>query len=135
MANQFTKAEAEGKPKPKGTNQFIKGTREEHDPETRDKIRAEFAAQKLEAHLNGETRLDQIDVAAAKALLPYGKSTLSSVEQTNKEDLPSEADLVGQLAPLIAANPGLKAQLRALLDGSPQPVAVVNDASHQAKIA
>src|SRR5687767_13106703 len=57
-ANQFV--DAEGNPKadaPPASNQFIAGTRKKHDDATKAKIRATFAAEKLEAYVKGEEEL------------------------------------------------------------------------------
>jgi hypothetical protein len=80
LPNQYTKAEAEGREKPKGANHFTTGKREKHDQATIDKIRAERAAQVAEDILDDpESSRDQ-KLTAAKVLLPYGKSTLQSIE-------------------------------------------------------
>lgn len=121
MANQFTKAEEEGREKPKGTNQFVKGTRKEHDQATKDRIRAEVAAHFLEKALKNKTADLGTKVAAAKALLPYGKSTFASIEQTNHEEPASEEDIKAQLHALLA-NPGTRAQIQAMLGGVPTAV-------------
>jgi hypothetical protein len=121
MANQFTKAEEEGREKPKGTNQFVKGTRKEHDQATKDRIRAEVAAHFLEKALKDKTADLGTKVAAAKALLPYGKSTFASIEQTNHEEPASEEDIKAQLHSLLA-NPGTRAQIQAMLAGTPMQV-------------
>jgi hypothetical protein len=133
MANQFTKAEAEGKEKPKAENQFTKGSRTEHDQATRDKIRAEVAAGFLERALKNKKADLGTKVAAAKALLPYGKSTYASVQETISEKPVDEAETVAKLANLLAANPallkplldldpGLRASLKSVLDGVPTVV-------------
>jgi hypothetical protein len=133
MANQFTKAQAEGKEKPKAENQFTKGTREIHDQATKDKIRAEVAAQHLEKVVRAKKGDPSLKVAAAKALLPYGKSTYASVQETISEMPVDEADTVAKLAHLLAANPallrplleldpGLRASLKSVLDGVPTVV-------------
>lgn len=126
MANQFTKADEEGRERPKGTNQFLKGTRKAHDQATKDKIRAEVAATFLEKALRDKKADLGTKVAAAKALLPYGKSTFASIEQTNHEEPVSEADIMAQLSTLLA-NPGTKAQLQAMLAGSPTLVDSAKD--------
>lgn len=133
MPNQFTKAEEEGKEKPKGRNQFTEGKRERHDPATRDKMRAEHAAQKLEAILKDKDASKEQIIAAAKALLPYGKSTYASILETQTQEALDEREIAANLAhlisdnpailkPLIQADPGVKAALRSMLDGHPSVV-------------
>ena len=107
--NQFTKAEEEGKPKPPGSNQFTTGKRDKLDQATKDKIRAEKAATKLEAVLDDpESTIEQI-IAAAKNLLPYGKSTLASVQsmQLNENATKSEEEIREELRALFLAKPEL----------------------------
>lgn len=122
MANQFTKAADEGKDKPKGANQFTKGSRVEHDETTRAKIRAAFAADKLEDYLKGKCTLEASHVAAAKALMDKGMPSLQAVEQTNVQEPATEAEIMAQLRALLA-DPGTRAQLQAMLTASPAPVA------------
>jgi len=133
MPNQYTIAEAEGKEKPKGSNQFTTKKRERLDPKQRDAIRAEFAAKKLEAHAKGEVTLSDSQVAACKALMPYGKSTFASITEQQYEAPKDEQETLAALAhliasnpallkPLIEADPGVRAALKSVLDG--QPVAV-----------
>ena len=130
MANQFTKAEAEGREKPKAANQFVKGSRTEHDQATKDKIRAEVAAQHLEKVIKTKKADAGLKVAAAKALLPYGKSTYASIEERQAEEPVNEAETLAKLThlfaanpailkPLLEADPGLRAALKAMLDGQP----------------
>jgi hypothetical protein len=133
MANQYTKAEGEGKPKPKGANQFTSGKRENHDPETRDKMRAGHAAQKLQSILDDpDSTKDQI-IAACKALMPYGKSTYASVLEHKMEAPVDEQETMarlthlfssnpGLLKPLIDADPGLRAAIKSMIEGQPAVV-------------
>lgn len=109
MPNQFTKAIEEGREPPKASNQFIKGTRTEHDPQTKAKIRAAFAADKLEAYLNGEEELDSTKVAACKILIDKGLPSLQAVESTevNQFDKMSEDELREQVRALITLHPWL----------------------------
>jgi hypothetical protein len=133
MANQYTKAEAEGKDKPKGANQFTSGKRETLDQATKDKIRAEKAAGRLERVLDDPNATIEQITAAAKALLPYGKSTYASVQETISEMPVDEAETVARLTHLLSANPallrqlieadpGLKASLKSVVNGSPAVV-------------
>lgn len=120
MANQYTKAEEEGREKPKGTNQFIKGTRDSHSEATKDKMRAERAAIVLEEIMGKREASRQERIAAAKALLPFGKASLSSVTQTITEEAKTEEEILGDLRTLLAANPNLAKHLNIgfrVLDG------------------
>lgn len=129
---------AENPQERKAENQFTKGTRPRiRDRAEKDAIRAEFAAKKLEQHAKGEIELSDSQVAACKALMPYGKATLQSVQQTITEQPVDEQETMAQLAhllaakpeilaPLVQADPGVKAALRSILSG--QPVQVTPDA-------
>jgi hypothetical protein len=133
MANQFTKAESAGEEKPKGANQFTTGKRKALDEATRDKIRAERAAQVAEKIMNDpESSRDQ-KLAAAKVLMPYGKSTLQSIESRQYEEPVSEQETLaklthlfssnpGLLKPLIDADPGLRAAIKSMIEGQPAVV-------------
>jgi hypothetical protein len=121
MANQFTKAEAEGREKPKSQNAYTKGKREKMDPLQKAKIRAAFAADKLEAYMKGEIQLDPAQVSAAKILMDKGMPSLQSIEQTNIEEPATEQEIMAQLHSLLA-NPGTRAQIQAMLAGSPTVV-------------
>lgn len=111
--NQFTKAEEEGKPKPQSANQFTKGTRDKHDAATRDKMRAERAALALEAVIEEQDSSKDQRIAAAKALLPYGKSTYSSIEQRqiDENEGKTEEQVLEELRALFLAKPELLARL------------------------
>jgi hypothetical protein len=114
LPNQYTKAEAEGREKPKGANHFTTGKREKHDQATIDKIRAERAAQVAEDILDDpESSRDQ-KLTAAKVLLPYGKSTLQSIEsrQINAYDEMSDDETREMVRALITANPWLLDEFR-----------------------
>ena len=113
--NQFTRAEEQGKPKPKSANQFTKRTRTHHDEATKDKIRAEVLAVRLfkYAKAKGKTaaklHMDPAQVAAAKVLIERGKAALQSIEQTqvNQFEAMSEDELLDLVNALITSNPGL----------------------------
>lgn len=133
--NQFTRAEEEGTEKPKGANQFTTGKRDKLDPAVRDKLRAEKAAAALERILADQDSTKEQVTAAAKALLPYGKSTYASIIEQQLEAPQDEGEIVGALAHLIAANPailrplieadpGVRAALKSLIDGVPVAVTV-----------
>ena len=113
MPNQFTKAEEAGLPKPAGANQFTTGKREGHSQATKDRMRAEKAAELLEAEVNGESDLTDGRRAACKILMEYGKPKLSAVEYTETSDLErmSEEEMLGLVNALITSNPGLIAKL------------------------
>ena len=109
--NQFLKAEERGEPKPRSQNQFTTGKREMHSDATKDKMRAERAAQVLEDILGEQEASRQEKIAAAKALLPFGKASLSSVMQTNIEQPQSEDEIRAALRALISANPEVAREL------------------------
>jgi hypothetical protein len=122
MANQYTKAEEEGREKPKGANQFTTGKREKHDQATIDKIRAERAAQVAEEIMNDPESSRQDRLAAAKVLLPFGKSTLQSIESrtVNEWEEMSEDEMLEMVRALITSRP----ELIAALNLQPKPVQV-----------
>jgi hypothetical protein len=128
MANQFTKAEEEGREKPPGANQFTTGKREGHSQATKDRMRAEKAAELLEKEVDGEMELNDGRRAAAKILMEYGKPKLSAIEQTIHEEPATETEIMAQLHSLLA-NPGTRAQIQAMLAGS--PTAVTEDVQSQ----
>ena len=130
MANQYTKAAEAGEDKPKGANQFTTGKRQKLDQATKDRIRAEKAAARLERVLDDPNATIDQKTAAAKALLPYGKSTYASIEQSINEEPTSEAEILSQLHSLLA-NPGTRAQIQAMLAGTPQVVASQEAAPQQ----
>lgn len=109
MANQFTKAEELGTPKPAGSNQFTTGKRTKHDQATIDKIRAERAAQIAEEILEDKESSRDQKLAAAKVLLPYGKSTLQSIEsrEISQWEAMSEEEIETLVKALITSHPGL----------------------------
>lgn len=109
MANQFTRAEEEGLPKPPGANHFTTGKRQGHDEQTKAKIRAAFAADKLEAYLNGDVTLEAAQVTAARALMDKGLPSLQAIEATevNQFDKMSEEEILEQVRALINLHPGL----------------------------
>jgi hypothetical protein len=136
--NQYTKAEAEGKEKPKGANQFTTGKREKHDQATIDKIRAERAAQVAEEIMNDPKTSSADKLAAAKVLLPFGKSTLQSIEQRQINEFEEmSVEEVKEMAKALIlsrpqlviecmdADPGFKAALRSALDGQPVVVEAI----------
>jgi Asp-tRNA(Asn)/Glu-tRNA(Gln) amidotransferase B subunit len=109
MSNQYTKAREEGKELPKGSNQFTTGKRERHDQATIDKIRAERAAQVAEEILEDKESSRDQKLAAAKVLLPYGKSTLQSIEsrEISQWEAMSEEEIESMVQALITRHPGL----------------------------
>lgn len=148
--NQFTKAREEGKEPPKSGNQFTTGKREKLDPAVLDKLRADRAAQALERIVNDPDSTKEQVTAAAKALLPYGKSTYASIIEQQLETPVDETETTAQLAhiiasnpailrPLIEADPGVRAALQAILTGQPTPVdrgeTATNAVQHGSKAA
>lgn len=109
MANQFTKAEEEGRDKPEGQNAYTQGKRDRMDSAQKAKIRAAFAADKLESYMKGEITLDSSQVSAAKILMDKGMPSLQSVEskELNEWDNMSEEEMVAMVSALITSNPGL----------------------------
>jgi hypothetical protein len=140
MANQYTKAEDEGKPKPKAANQFTTGKRKRMDDATKDKIRAEILAKRMYrfAKAKGkkaiELDMSPAQVAAAKILIERGKPALQSVEQVIHQEPQSEEELKAQLRSLLA-DPGARAQLKAMLEGHPTEVDSTSDAPKPAQEA
>lgn len=125
MANQFTKAKEEGREPPKGKNAFTEGKREKMDPLQKAKIRAAFAADQLDQFMQGKLELSQTQVSAAKILMDKGMPSLQSIEQVNIEEPKSEEEIKAQLhalLPALMADPGTRAQIRAMLDGVPSAV-------------
>src|SRR5688500_5125766 len=122
MANQYTKAEEEGREKPTGANQFTTGKRSKHDQATIDKIRAERAAQVAESIMDDPEASKADRLAAAKVLLPFGKSTLQSIEsrQVNEWEEMNEEELLSLVRALITSRP----ELIAALNLQPKPVQV-----------
>jgi hypothetical protein len=120
VANQYTKAEAEGREKPQGANQFTTGKRDKHDQATIDKIRAERAAQVAEEIMNDPEATRQDRLAAAKVLLPFGKSTLQSIEsrEVNAFEDMGEDEMKSMVRALITSHPWL---LKEFAPGPQQP--------------
>jgi len=115
MPNQYTKAEELGTEKPSGANQFTTGRRTKHDQATIDKIRAERAAQCAESIMDAEDSTKAEKLAAAKLLLPFGKSTLQSVEerQVSEWDQMSPEEMQERVRALITSHPELIKQFTA----------------------
>lgn len=113
MANQFTKAKEEGKEPPKAENAYTTGKRDKMDAAQKAKIRAAFAADKLEQYMKGEIELTAPQVSAAKILMDKGMPSLQAVEQTEVSDLEkmSEEELLGLVNALITSHPGLISKL------------------------
>lgn len=122
-SNQFIKAKQEGRALPKSQNQFTTGKREKHDPATIDKMRAERAAQIAEEIMEDKEATRDQRLAAAKVLMPFGKSTYSSIsdQPLNKWDEMSEEEILGMAQALITSHPGLIKQLNL----APKPVEAV----------
>ena len=141
--NQYVDEYGNRKPDaPEGSqNQFTTGKRTKHDESTKDKIRAERLANRLDAYVMGEADevtgekvdLDSTKVAAAKILIDKGKPSLQAVEQTqvNEMDNMSEEELIGMVSALITSNPGILPRLG--LAFAPQVVA--SEQSNEAKKA
>ena len=136
MANQFTKAEAEGLAKPTSVNQFSRpgSRRTKHDEGTKDRIRAELVAKRLHkfAMAKGENIkkhwMDAPQVAAAKVIVDKGKPSLQAVEQTvlGEWDNLSQEELESIAKALILQHPEIIKALN--LVPAPQEV-VINQAN------
>ena len=122
MPNQYTKAEEEGREKPPGANQFTTGKREGHSQATKDRMRAEKAAELLAKEAEGELELKDGRRAACKILMEYGKPKLSAIEYTEANDWEkmSEEELLGMVRALITSHPEILPQLNL----QPKPVQV-----------
>jgi vacuolar-type H+-ATPase subunit E/Vma4 len=109
-------------------NQFTKGTRKHHDEATKDKTRAEMLSRRLYKYANAKGKniqkyaMEPAQVAAAKVLIERGKPALQSIEQRHVDEPPTEAEIMAQLHTLLS-DPGARAQIQAMLAGSPTPVA------------
>jgi hypothetical protein len=118
MSNQYLKAEEEGREKPKGANQFTTGKREKLDDAVRDRMRAERAAEKLERLMDSDKASTSEQIAAAKALIPFGKATLQSqeIKQAEPWQDKSEEELLEQVRALISSRPELLAGVKHLVE-------------------
>ena len=90
-------------------NAYTTGKRDRMDPVQKAKIRAAFAADKLEDFLKGKTELNPAHVSAAKALMDKGMPSLQAVEsvQTNDFEKMSEDELESMVKALITSHPAL----------------------------
>lgn len=110
-------------------NQFTKGTRKQHDEATKDKIRAEMLSRRLYKYANARGEkikkhaMETAQVAAAKVLIERGKPALQSIEQKIIDEPMTEQEIMAQLHALLS-DPGTRAQIQAMLAGSPKPVDV-----------
>jgi hypothetical protein len=109
VPNQYTKAEEEGREKPEGQNAYTTGKRDRMDPAQKAKIRAAFAADKLEMYMKGEIDLTPAQVSAAKILMDKGMPSLQSVEQREVSEFEkmSEDEMRSMVQALITAHPWL----------------------------
>lgn len=125
MANQFSR---------RGPADKIK---KGHDEQTKDKIRAERLAKRLFRYANSKGkqaekyRMEAAQVQAAKVLIERGKPALQAVEQRLVEEPKTEGEIMAQLRSLLS-DPGARAQLVALLAGSPVAVERGEDATNAA---
>ena len=98
---------------PQGTNQFIKGTREEHPEDVRRKIQVGNIIARLQSIV--ESTADPKDsIAAGKVLLDKSLSSLSSVDQTvrDERELDDPQAVEARLRMLIAkAEPALLSRI------------------------
>lgn len=122
-----------------GANQFTTGKRTRLDDATKDKIRAEQLSRRLHKYAKAKGKaiqkyhMEPAQVAAAKVLIERGKPALQAIEQRIIEEPKSEQEIMqalalsisqnpGLLKPLIEADPGVRAALRSMLEGSPSVV-------------
>ena len=93
-----------------------------HDEKTKEKIRASQLVNFLADAALKQNSVDPVRVAAAKAVLPFLRPTLASVEQTNIDprDAVDPGALLQQLQALIAEKPHLLELLKA---SAPQQLA------------
>lgn len=113
LPNQYMDANGNRKPDaPEGQNHFTTGKRTKQDEQTKAKIRAAFAASKLEDFLKGEVTLDSAQVSAAKALMDKGMPSLQAVESktVNEFEDMDENQLNEYVRALILSRPELLRQ-------------------------
>ena len=84
-----------------------------HDEATKDAIRASQLVNFLHKQaLSGEdVKVDPAKVNAAKAVLPFLKPTLSSVEQTNHAPTRNPEEIMNEIRAMLEAKPELLATL------------------------
>ncbi len=133
MANQYTKAEEEGREKPVGQNLFTQGKKKGLDAYEKAKIRAGIAADKLERFLNGELDMSPAQVSAAKVLIDKGLPSLQAIEtkEVNDWERMTEDEMMEMVNALITANPGLIQRLGIGL----RPVDAAPQEGNEAKVA
>jgi hypothetical protein len=118
MSNQFTKAQEQGlepgdEAYPEGTNQFIKGTREEHPEDVRKRIKVSNILSALERIIDSEASEDSSIIAASRVMLDKALPSLSAVEQTNHDgDANNPEQVEAKLRMLISkADPALLSRI------------------------
>lgn len=106
----------------KRSNQWIK-RREELDLELlRAQIPADELLDMLYKDASGKRRIEAGQRASAEILLNKALPNLQAVEQTQAQAPQSEQELLAAFAEHLRSDPGLRAQLQALLSGAPTPV-------------
>ncbi len=100
---------ADGSPIPPGRPQHQR-VRPEHQDEVRAKIQASNLVRRLQDHANGTIEMTPTQIKAAEILLSKSLSSLQAVEINNvsQNDKLSEAEIIGKIAALMAANPALR---------------------------
>ncbi len=95
------------------SNQFIKGTRTELDLETRIKISATKAVQRLEKLIDNDEAPPMVHVAASKVVIDKAVPSLQAVQATIRSDTDTadENQLIARLQALIENNPQLADKL------------------------
>lgn len=91
--------------------------RPEHQDEVRAKIQAGALVRRLQDHASGLIEMTPTQIKAAEILLSKSLSSLQAVEINNvgQNDKLSEAEIIGKIAALMAANPQLRSVVT--LDG------------------
>jgi hypothetical protein len=117
----------------KHSNQHIKRREQAESAETiRRKIQTGILISRLKKASSGKKQMSKSQLDATKILLDKALPSLQAIEHTETEVMPSPTEAVGKLASLLAANPallkplladpGFRASLQAMLDGSPAVV-------------
>ena len=117
------------------TNQYAKRTAQAQlrSQDMAKRIKSGMILKKLQDHLAGKIDLTSTQVETAKLLLSKTMPALQSIEQTNTEQEINPDQVQSQLQAMLSnpsilsailADSGLRAQLKAALDGVPSPVVI-----------
>lgn len=106
----------------KRSNQHIKRRERAEAAEfARRKIRAGILISRLNRAAKGKLELSKGQLEATKILLDKALPSLQAVEYRQEEQPQTPEEIEAQLRSLLA-DPGLRAQLKSMLQGSPEPV-------------